>query len=84
MNRFNFTTNDHAFPQNRFAGQDRLGNRSPLGRPLTQSAQPDAQAESEVRWDLIRRLRQEIAAGTYASPQRWQQAVAGLSDELAG
>ena len=50
------------------------------------SAGESAAGESRggVRWDLIRRLRREIAAGTYASPERWQSAVNNLSDDLAG
>lgn len=41
-----------------------------------------APSEGGVRWELIRRLRQEIAAGTYASEERWAQALARLSESL--
>jgi hypothetical protein len=44
----------------------------------------DRVRSSQVRWDLIRRLRREIAAGTYASQDRWQRALEGLSREQAG
>ena len=48
------------------------------------ASQTDEAEEQEVRWDLIRRLRREIAAGTYANQGRWQRAVEGLSNDLAG
>ena len=38
--------------------------------------------EASVRWDLIRRLRAEIAAGTYATQARWEGALSGLTRDL--
>tara|TARA_R110002072_G_scaffold67126_1_gene164927 strand:- start:194 stop:484 length:291 start_codon:yes stop_codon:yes gene_type:complete len=96
MNRFNLTANDHllASPADRLGRSFRAADSSSgLGAsripsaPSQESADAqgaDSEAQGGVRWDLIRRLRREIAAGTYASPERWQSAVNNLSDDLAG
>lgn len=34
-----------------------------------------AAAAGGVRWALIRRVRRELAQGTYLTPQRWEGAV---------
>lgn len=35
-----------------------------------------------IRPDLVARVRSEIAAGTYETPEKWQQALDKLSREL--
>ena len=55
-----------------------------LASPADRLGRAAGESRGGVRWDLIRRLRREIAAGTYASPERWQSAVNNLSDDLAG
>jgi hypothetical protein len=34
-----------------------------------------AGTESDIRHDLVARVRQEIAAGTYDTPEKWQAAL---------
>lgn len=38
--------------------------------------------ETDVRSDLVRRVRAEIAAGTYDTPERWDLALDRLLDRL--
>ncbi|MFP4053547.1 MAG: flagellar biosynthesis anti-sigma factor FlgM [Phycisphaerae bacterium] len=38
----------------------------------------------EVRWDLVRSVRREIAAGTYETPERIEATVEILMKELLG
>jgi len=86
MNRFNLTSNDSLFTHSEGSSFDPFAGRGASRLPQSETgADPSADSEEQgVRWDLIRRLRREIAAGTYASPERWQNAVSGLSDDLAG
>jgi anti-sigma28 factor (negative regulator of flagellin synthesis) len=35
-----------------------------------------------IRWDLVERIRAEIAEGTYETPEKWQAAVDRLLDQL--
>ncbi len=39
-------------------------------------------AEPEVRTDLVARVRREIAAGTYDTPEKWEAALDRLLDQL--
>jgi negative regulator of flagellin synthesis FlgM len=38
--------------------------------------------EPEVRTDLVQRVRREIAAGTYDTPEKWEAALDRLLDRL--
>jgi hypothetical protein len=42
---------------------------------------PDSPAE-EIRIDLVERVRAEIAAGTYETPDKWEEALDRLFDRL--
>ena len=35
-----------------------------------------------IRWELVRRVRDDIAAGTYDTPERWEAALDQLLDRL--
>jgi hypothetical protein len=35
-----------------------------------------------MRWDLIERVRREIAEGVYDTPQKWEEALDRLLDKL--
>lgn len=37
-----------------------------------------------IRWGLVRRIRAEIAAGTYDDEQKWAEAESLLFDQLQG
>ena len=38
---------------------------------------------NDVRWDLIRRIRLEIAEGTYATEEKWEAVIDGILSEMA-
>ncbi|HXG11640.1 MAG TPA: hypothetical protein VNK04_17930 [Gemmataceae bacterium] len=38
--------------------------------------------EPPIRWDLVERIRREIAAGTYDTPEKWEAALQRLLDRL--
>jgi hypothetical protein len=40
------------------------------------------QTDSGIRWELVQRVRQEIDAGTYDCPHRWEQALDRLLERL--
>jgi hypothetical protein len=47
------------------------------------SAQTLEQAlREEPRWDLIQRIRREIASGLYETPEKWDVAVERLADQF--
>lgn len=50
---------------------------SPAGEAAAQAA------ESGIRADLVARVRSEIAAGTYETPEKLDAALDGLLNELA-
>jgi hypothetical protein len=39
-------------------------------------------AETDIRWELVRRVRKEIEAGTYDRPERWERALERLHGQL--
>jgi hypothetical protein len=39
-------------------------------------------AEAAIRHDLVARVRREIAAGTYDTPEKWEAALDRLCDRL--
>jgi hypothetical protein len=41
-----------------------------------------AATPSAIRRDLVERVRREIAAGTYDTPEKWQAALDRLHDQL--
>jgi hypothetical protein len=40
-------------------------------------------ADNDIRPDLVRRVRAEIAAGTYDTPEKWELALGRLLDRLS-
>src|ERR1700680_1960353 len=38
--------------------------------------------DSRIRWELVHRIRQEIAAGTYETPEKLEKALERLLDEV--
>ena len=38
--------------------------------------------EPELRTELVRRIRREIAAGTYDTPEKWEEAIQRLQERL--
>jgi hypothetical protein len=60
----------------------RLGGPiAPQAAKKSRSRQPPA-ADSSIRWDLVRRVRRAIAAGTYETPEKWQAALDRLAQRL--
>lgn len=43
---------------------------------------PRDAAVPRLRWDLVVRVRREIEAGTYDTPEKWAIALARLQDDL--
>jgi hypothetical protein len=41
-----------------------------------------AEAPADIRQDLVDRVRSQIAAGTYETPEKWQVALARLLGEV--
>src|SRR5947209_6360741 len=41
-----------------------------------------APADSDIRADLVARVRREIAAGTYDTPEKWEKALDRLLERL--
>ena len=39
-------------------------------------------ADPDIRAELVRRVRKEIANGTYETPEKWEQALGRLRKEL--
>lgn len=50
-----------------------------VGRVSTSATR---ESDSPMRVDLIARVRQEIADGTYDTPDRWEEALDRLADQL--
>jgi hypothetical protein len=42
----------------------------------------DVRDDDEIRLDLVRRVRAEIAAGTYDTPEKWEVALDRLCERL--
>jgi hypothetical protein len=56
---------------------------SVLGPEVREAFTGDVSSAPEApRLDLIRRVRREIAAGTYDTPERWEAALANLAQRL--
>jgi hypothetical protein len=53
--------------------------------PWAASPAPAGQIEGEdIRHDLVERVRREIEAGTYDTPERWEAALERLAERLTG
>lgn len=39
--------------------------------------------QDNIRWDLVERVRAEIAQGTYDTPEKWNAALDNLLERLA-
>lgn len=57
------------------------GPRSPVLRRLTRARTP--RRAEPLRWDLIARIRAELAAETYLTPEKWEIALARLTSQLS-
>lgn len=82
--------------KNRFRGNDLLpshsryeGSTSWKMLPLiyftdypTMFNSPRDAAVPRLRWDLVVRVRREIEAGTYETPEKWAIALARLQEDL--
>ncbi len=72
MRAMNHSTNPSNNPSNR----DPRRLSQPIGRPLSRraaegSGRTASPAQGEVRWDLVRRVRREIARGELETPEKW-------------
>jgi len=43
---------------------------------------PDPQDDPQIRHELVERVRREIAAGTYETPEKWRIAINRLQQRL--
>ena len=43
---------------------------------------PRDAAVPRLRWDLVVRIRREIEAGTYETPEKWELALSRLQEDL--
>ena len=64
-------------------------NLALLTRLQARSAPPAGDGQSarqpeEIRMDLVQRVKAEIAAGTYDTPERWEAALDRLAERLLG
>ncbi len=56
-----------------------------LENPVSQAEPwvfPEAERSGDMRGELVERVRQEIAAGTYETPERWEAALDRLGQRL--
>jgi len=51
-------------------------------RSRKRSSQPPAERSSHIRTELVQRVRREIAAGSYDTPEKWEEALDRLLDNL--
>lgn len=51
-------------------------------RPTGQEKASIKVCQPEIRWDLVQRVKAEIAAGTFETPERIEQTVQRLAEEL--
>lgn len=61
---------------------DRSADRVEISQLARELAQQEAKNEAPIRQDLVDRVRAEIAAGTYDTPERLNGAIDGLVDDL--
>jgi negative regulator of flagellin synthesis FlgM len=48
------------------------------------SSPPPGREEQPIRTDLVERVRRELAAGTYETPEKWEAALDRLLRRLEG
>jgi hypothetical protein len=53
-----------------------------IGDVLTTDDNVPQLSDPDIRTDLVRRLRQEIADGTYETPEKWEKALDRLLKEI--
>jgi len=52
------------------------------GRPSRKGRKPVPTSDPSIRSDLVARVRQQIAEGTYDTPERWEAALDRLTRVL--
>jgi len=60
-----------------------LARRSDRSRNLPPQTAEERKRE-QVRWDLVNRVRAEIAAGIYETEEKWEQALDRLLEDTDG
>ncbi len=55
---------------------------TPPDPPQDDTTAPQAADEEPVRRNLVERVRREIAEGVYETPEKWEQALDRLLDDL--
>ena len=56
--------------------------RSRRRRPTPQHPPRSLVQDASIRWELVQRVRQELAAGVYETPQKWEIALERLFERL--
>lgn len=49
---------------------------------MNEKTKPTPQPDADIRVDLVERVRREIAAGTYDTPEKWAVALQRLLERL--
>jgi hypothetical protein len=57
-------------------------SRPAIRKGLCQSGAPPEARDSSVRYDLVARIRKEIAEGTYDTPEKFDLALARMLERL--
>ena len=52
------------------------------GYRLPQGETEGLSSDASIRWDLVNRVREEIAAGSYDTPEKWDHALRNLLNHL--
>jgi hypothetical protein len=53
-------------------------------KPRRSPEEEDVRNRQPIRTELIERIRRELAAGTYLTPEKWQAALESLLSSLDG
>ncbi len=61
---------------------NRIRNRMSAHQAWRELVGEDRDSTSPIRWDLVNRVRAEIAAGTYDTPQKFAAAIERMSLSL--
>ena len=56
----------------------------PMNDPMNDPKNERRPTPVPIRHDLVERVRREIAAGTYETPERWEAALDRLLEHLEG
>lgn len=54
-----------------------------LNEPTTPGSEDPRADEAPIRWQLVERVRREIAAGVYETPRKWEIALDRLLERIA-